>query len=316
MPPALFETVITQEDGVLRGPARRPRQMLSDQDYAGHASIHDDATARQLGFQGGTIEGPTHFSQFAPLACAVWGDGWLAKGCISVHYRAPSFDGEEVIAWLRRPVSGERQAEIWMTKADGTEILRGTASIEPSVTQTALEMRMAQLKPLQDAVILRDVEIGAQVPRVPVRMDPDARMEPLYPFSLSDKLQVITEASPAYAQDDNPWQRRIVPMEMISVLMQRTWDEVQVGVRGPAVGLFADQEIRLLDGPVYVGLPYEVEREVIFLSGSRRTESLWVRTTLYEAGGVKPIAHMLINSAIMKESYAGYEAERQALYGP
>lgn len=311
----LFDTAIAEEAGVLRGPVRHPRQMLAGQDYAGHASIHDDATARGLGFQGGTIEGPTHFSQFAPLACAVWGDEWLATGCISVHYRAPSFDGEGVVAWLRRPGAGEGQAEIWMTKADGTEVLRGTASAGPGAGETALEARLAQLAPLQDAVILRDVRIGAAVPRVAVRMAPDTRMGPLYPFSLADKLRVITEPSPAYSGRGSRWGRPIVPMEMVSVLMQHSWDESLIGVRGPAVGLFADQEIRLLDGPVFVDCAYEVAREVVFLSGSRRTESVWVRTTLYREGDATPVARMLLNCAIMKETYAPYEAERAALYG-
>ena len=30
---------------VLSGPLRRPRQMLHDQEYGGHASIHDDSMA-------------------------------------------------------------------------------------------------------------------------------------------------------------------------------------------------------------------------------------------------------------------------------
>ena len=52
---------------VLSGPPRRPRQMLHDQEYGGHASIHDDSMAEKLGFKAGPIEGPTHFSLFPPL---------------------------------------------------------------------------------------------------------------------------------------------------------------------------------------------------------------------------------------------------------
>lgn len=44
--------------------------MLADQSYDRHSSIHDDATAQQLGFKGGTIEGPTNFSPFAPLSAS------------------------------------------------------------------------------------------------------------------------------------------------------------------------------------------------------------------------------------------------------
>lgn len=62
------------------GPPRRPRQMLVDQVSSGHASIHDDAVAEKLGFRAGPIEGPTHFSQFAPLCAYLWGQTWFERG--------------------------------------------------------------------------------------------------------------------------------------------------------------------------------------------------------------------------------------------
>jgi len=84
-----FETAITDTADALAGPWRQPHQMLNTQVYDSHASIHDDATAQKLGFQGGTIEGPTHFSQFAPLCERLWGKAWFETGCISAHYRNP-----------------------------------------------------------------------------------------------------------------------------------------------------------------------------------------------------------------------------------
>ncbi|WP_174299729.1 hypothetical protein [Caulobacter sp. S45] len=312
---AAFETPVHEVDGVLAGPLRMPRQMLAVQEYDGHASIHDDETARKLGFKGGTIEGPTHFSQFAPLGSAVWGEAWFAHGCLSAHYRNAAFEGEEVRAFLRRPAAGERQAEVWMLRADGTEILGGTASLGPHFAPTALDRRLAELTPLADPVVLADVKVGLTSQRVPVRMDADQHMGALYPFSLAQKLERITEPSPWYSGDASPWGRAIVPMEMISVLMQYTARDGVFPVRGPAVGLFADQEIRLLDGPVFVGEAYEVRREVVAMSGSRRTESLWVRSTLYAAQTDRKVATMLLNLATLKESYAPYAAERAALYG-
>jgi hypothetical protein len=99
------------------------------------------------------------------------------------------------------------------------------------------------------------------------------------------------------------------------VLMQYSSRAATFATRGPAVGLFADQEIRLLAGPVFVSEPYEIEREIVFLSGSRRTESMWVRSTLYAAGSDQKVAVMLLNLAIMKETYARYAEEHTALYG-
>jgi hypothetical protein len=311
-----FDTVITEQEGVLSGPFRSPKQMLAVQAYDGHASIHDDSTAQKLGFKGGTIEGPTHFSQFAPLGYAVWGRLWLMAGCISAHYRAPAFEGEEVKAFLRAPKGESLPAEIWMLRTDGVEILRGTASAGADFPTSALDARLSTLAPLLDPVILADVKVGMRSTREPVRMAMDQHMGALYPFSLAQKLVKITEPSSLYGSSNNDWGRPIVPLEMISVLMQYSSRANAFATRGPAVGLFADQEIRLLDGPVFVDEPYEVEREIVFLSGSRRTESMWIRSTLYPAGTDRKVAMMLLNLATMKETYAPYAEEYAALYRP
>lgn len=308
-----FETAITESAESLTGPWCRPHQMLHAQTYDSHASIHDDATAQKLGFQGGTIEGPTHFSQFAPLCERLWGKTWFETGCISAHYRNPSFEGEEVQAILAKPEPGQKQSAIQMVKRDGTEVLRGTASVGGG-PPTALDQRLTELKPLADPVILRDVKVGMKTARQRVRMDVDQNMGDLYPFSLADKLKVITEPSPWYrAGAENPWGRPVIPMEMLSVLFQYRSKEDRLPMRGPAVGLFADQEIRLARGPLFAGEDYQTEREVVAMSGSRRTESLWVRTTVFASGDM-PVASMLLNLASLKDSYALYAQEHAALY--
>lgn len=80
-----FETAIEQTTSAagaaLAGPWRTPRQMLAAQSYDSHASIHDDATAQKLGFKGGTIEGPTHFSTQAPCV--------RGRAALRAHAAAP-----------------------------------------------------------------------------------------------------------------------------------------------------------------------------------------------------------------------------------
>jgi hypothetical protein len=309
-----FDTIITETSDSLAGPWRRPHQMLNAQVYESHASIHDDATAQKLGFQGGTIEGPTHFSQFAPLCVSLWGDAWFETGCISAHYRNPSFEGEEVQALLAKPEPGQKQSTIQMVKRDGTDVLRGTASVGQDASMTALDRRLNELKPLADPVILHDIKVGMKTERQTVRMAFDQNMGELYPFSLADKLKVITEPSPFYrAGLDNPWGRPIIPIEMLSVLLQYRSRDDRLPIRGPAVGLFADQEIRLLRGPLFVGEDYQTERQVVALTGSRRTESLWLRTMVIAADDL-PVATMLLNLASLKDSYAPYSTEYKQLY--
>src|SRR5260370_2374132 len=157
-----FDTTITETSDSLVGPWRPPHQMLNAQVYDSHASIHDDATAQKLGFQGGTIEGPTHFSQFAPLCESVWGRAWFESGCISAHYRNPSFEGVEAQAILAQPERGQRQRKIQMVKRDGTEVLRGTVSVGQDAPATALHHRLTELNPLPAPLILLDVKSGTK----------------------------------------------------------------------------------------------------------------------------------------------------------
>lgn len=55
----------------LVGPLRLPAQLLHDQSYDGHKSVHDGDAAAKLGLAGAPIEGPTHFSQFEPFGAAL-----------------------------------------------------------------------------------------------------------------------------------------------------------------------------------------------------------------------------------------------------
>jgi len=313
MPMRAFETKLETIGQVLAGPWRAPVNMLLEQTYDNHVSLHDDAMARKLGFKAGPIEGPTHYSQFVPLAEAIWGERFLREGCLSAHYRNMVMEGEEVRAFIERE-PGEDHAKIWASKRDGTEVLKGTASVGAQSPPTALDLRLSELSPLEQPVILRDLRVGQRMKRQKVRMDADQHMGDLYPFSLNQKLAKITEPSPWYAGADNPWGRAIVPWEMVSVLLQYVAREDKLPVKGPAVGLFADQEIRMIEGPLFVGEDYEIEREIVALSGSRRTESYWTRTFVYRPGTSKVIATMLLNQATLKDSYARYAEEHAALY--
>jgi len=308
-----FDVQLESIGQVLAGPWRKPVNMLLEQSYDNHLSLHDDAMAQKLGFKAGPIEGPTHYSQFVPLAEAIWGERFLREGCLSVHYRNMVMEGEEVRAFVERE-PGEDHAKIWATKRDGTEVLKGTASVGPQSPPTALDLRLGELQPLEQPVILHALKVGQRTQRTKVRMEADQHMGDLYPFSLNQKLAKITEPSPWYSGADNPFGRPIVPWEMVSVLLQYVARQDGLKVRGPAVGLFADQEIRMIDGPLFVGEDYEIEREIVALSGSRRTESYWTRTFVYRPGETKVIATMLLNQATLKESYAPYAAEKAQLY--
>jgi hypothetical protein len=306
-----FATEIT-----LTGPFRTPAQMLEAQEIDGHSSVHDAATAASIGLAGAPIEAPTHFSQFDPLAVVAWGPAWFERGCISSHFRTMVVEGEEVQASLRVG-AGDAEAGtavgglIEAHKADGTPVLTGSATVGPDYGTTELEARRAAQGDPGQLFIVDELHVGMCLEDGPESITFGEGNGPSYPFSLAEKLERITEPHPWYTVDgakSSPWGRPVVPMEMISVLSQKSrpaWP-----VRGPALGLFLDLEVRLIQGPVLVDQPYAVHREVVGLSQSRRTESYWTRTTLTDVDNGRVTAEVLLHSGVFKESYAGYPKDR------
>ena len=299
-----FPTEIT-----LTGPIRWPAQMLAAQEYSGHASIHDADTADQLGLAGAPIEAPTHFSQFDPLAVLVWGENWFEHGCISGHFTTMVVEGEGVEATLALDDAGV--GHITAKKTDGAVVMTGTATIGPDHPETELEARRARQRPPAELFIIDQMEIGMRRSSGNVTVDHATNNGQLYPFSLDEKLARITEPHEWYTAEGgarSPWGRAVLPMEMLSVLAHK----VGVGwpIRSPALGLFLDLEVRLLDGPVFVGQHYAVDSEIVGLGESRRTESYWTRTTLTDVDTDIVVAEVLLHSGMFKESYPGYPADR------
>lgn len=299
----------------IAGALRKPLQMLAAQSYGGHLSIHDDKMAENLGFRAGPIEGPTHFSQFAPLLHHIFGKAFFERGCISAHYQNMVVEGEEVRAFAALPQHSEHKTRIWAEKRDGTPVLTGTASLGPDHGDTEIAGRIAGLRAPEQLVILRDLKAGQKgAVREKVVMAPDQNMGASYPFSLNEKLAKITEPSPWYSSaEGSPWGKPVIPFEMISVLLEYTAGQAGFHARGPAIGLFAGQEIKLIKGPLFAGHPYELEREIVALSESKRTESNWVRTRAYDGETGDLVAEMILNSATLKNSYARYDEEAKAL---
>jgi hypothetical protein len=302
----------------LCGELRKPRQMLAHQEYGGHVSIHDDAMASKLGFSGAPIEGPTHFSQFDPLLYETFGNAWFERGCISAHYQNMVVEGEAVRAFVKRGPSGSTRVVITAEKSDGTPVLVGTASVGPDYGVTEVSDRMAKLRPSGQLVILSELKVGQRgtANGETVSLGFDEPKGNLYPFSLNDKLKMITEPSPWYTREGgpaSPWGKAIIPIEMISVLTQYTSHDAGFKTRGPAVGLFAALEIKLMSGPLFVGERYLLEREIVALSQSKRTESNWIKTSVFDAATRELKAEVILNSATMKDSYARYAEDAKAL---
>ena len=302
----------------ISGDFLKPKQLLHDQKYDGHKSLHDEDMAEGLGFSGAPIEGCTHLSQFVPLLKKIFKDEWFISGCISVHYKNMVFEGERVKAFVKLPKKDSKITDIWMEKEDGTYVLSGTAGIGPKHETSALDSLMSKLDKPEKLVILSDIKEGLKSnKRVKVKMGFDQHMGDLYPFTLNEKLAVITELDEWYTEENgnkSPWRKPIIPIEMISVLTNFSGNPSNFSVKGPVIGLFANQEIKLFNGPLFVDEEYQIEKEIIALSQSKRVETYWCMTSVYDKENIL-VAECLLNQAFLKDSYKNYEQELKDISG-
>ena len=173
---------------------------------------------------GAPIEGPTHFSQFDPLAYLLWGQEWFERGCISSHFQTMVVEGEQVQASITRQGGKDRPNRSpqsrWNSRIGGDGIRRPAAS--PNRTgRPAGRPRATRVSCLSSTSSKWACEpIVSCWPWSTSESNGAA-----YPFSLADKLRRITEPHPWYTPEgarSSPWGRQVVPMEMISVLAYKS----------------------------------------------------------------------------------------------
>jgi len=296
-----FSGAIQREGDLIQGDWRAPRQMLHDQTYDGHASVHDDTMAEGLGLPGAPIEGPTHFSQLDPLAHELFGDEWFATGCVSSHFENMVIEGERVKASARQ--TGAHTAEAWAEKENGDRVLTASLTIKGANTLLADRLAATQAKAPGDLFIIDRLEIGMVTGPDDATLTMADRNGDLYPFSLEEKLSRITEPCEWYSDgESSPWGHPVVPSEMLSVMGHRGGSHLPV--RGPSVGLFVDLEV-LRYQPVLVGSTYSVTHEVVSIGQSKRVESYWTRSSIVNEHGAA-IADVLLHQGVFKASYADY----------
>jgi hypothetical protein len=278
----------------LIGPWRSPRQLLSFQRVHHAPSIHGDEAAAELGFRRGLIEGPTHFSQFAPLLHKAWGNEWFEKGIVSARYKAPVYDGDEVQATLTL-WPGATSADLSLHNREGIELLRGTASIDHASISSRLT---DEYKRTPASGARSGPYIGMTSPRRRVELSFEDYLGELYPFTLRQKLSAITEPSPWYTENqgkESPWGRPIVPLEMISVMLRYNSGNFPFPVDYPLVQMFGEQKIFLKSGPLFVNEPYEIQHRVVASKHSRRFDSVWIVTDVFSLKTHFIVAQMALN---------------------
>ncbi len=110
-------------------------------DPAADNQIHDDEVAQRFGFSGALVPGVELFAYLTSPLVAAWGEPWLRGGAVEVRFRAPVYDGEEVLV----TVDGDA---LTLSGPDGTT--RATGSVRPPAQPAAVAPDRYPVRPLPE----------------------------------------------------------------------------------------------------------------------------------------------------------------------
>lgn len=249
--------------------------------------IHDDDTATELGFSGGTVAGSIHMEQFLPLVLEAFGDDWWRSGVLSMYFMQATIDRQPVRAHLTPGENG--QARVWMETEAGETVMEGSANLAACAAPTALAQRLAALRPVGELRILAACETGQQAEAV-------GRVGRAF---VDNQLAVITESHPYFVEPDASG-CRVLPYTQVVRAFDPAEQKVAASAVQPFVGLYGGIEIGYVNGPVREETDYRATCEVVGLADSPKTEILWRESRLYQ--GDQVIARMLKMDRLMKNS--------------
>jgi len=291
-------------DGKVFGGWRAPENVYK----SSITSIHDDSVAQKVGMRGGTIQGTIHLSMFAPLAHKIFGIRWFEKGTVSMYYTFATIDKEEVRAIVELPpdtteemlpiATKDVQVKAWAELKNGQQIMTGTVSIgspkEPSYLH-ATELKNS--KP-EDLRILARLKVGDELSSKEILLTQEDANRGLY--RITDQLEFYK------GKDKSPWRNAIFyPTAMYEAMAlgseRRDTEDFK------AVPFFGATELRNINGPALIGVPYIAKGKYICIGASRKTEYVWFDSTLEEKETGKIIASMRHLDRFMKAGSPLYE---------
>ena len=268
-------------------------------------------------------------SQFTPLCLDVFGAAWFQRGSLSVHFLRMVSHLMPIQAHIRRPEPGQTQVDCWITFEDGELVLQGTASCGerraedgPSMVEQRLAKVVAPPNP-QHLRILRGMVAGDVTTPEPIEVcvrDLDMDLRELghgtFPYPMREKLKIITEPHPWFegeeADEPRPWddRRPILPPESAHSILYPQGRSAN-HEHNDALGLLGGCELRMIDGPVFVGQKYLLDCSILAVGETPRTEFYWTRSVLRDPSreGAPVVAEMDLQSMSMKNSSELYADE-------
>jgi len=263
-------------------------------------SIHDDATATELGFRAGTVAGDIHLEQFGGILTSAFGQQWFESGSLSMYFMHATADAEPVEATLdigdaTTPLR-DTQIAARMQTPEGVTVAEGTASVGTSSAPTALYSRDRRAVDASTLRMLRHASPGRPLETI-------TRQAPGRDQQLRQSRGIMTAPLDWYI-DSSPWGGPICsPLTMCRVLVAGMTDSIEKEC-GDFVGLYGAIEIRNHKGPLFLDTNYTVTGRVLDVADTPKTEVLWFTTEARHEGepDSEPIASLTMMTRLLKNS--------------
>ena len=224
-------------------------------------SIHDDARARELGFRGGFVPGPTVAEAVVPAILARFGKRWFEGGWYDLKFIAPVYVNDEVRE-VATPGRHDETIDVELRTRDGRLTCGGRAGLGTEVPwHPELDGQRGG-----DAAF-PDLELGTEG---------DEREFAVEAGDFATELAGAGSDSPWF-RESSPWGGPIVPT--IGLFWQcRRLQGLPIGRGVKPPGINADFQI-VMERPVLVGQPYRVKTRLADKGVSRRC---WFRSVEFE----------------------------------
>lgn len=276
---------------LIKGPVWAARNLSRN---AGAGSVHNDATATDLGFRGGPVRADNHMNQFVPVILEIFGPGWFEQGHLSLDFKSATLELEGVQVHANQLESGARQINAWMEREDGTLVCKGTAGTG-DLSKTELRTKEVRQKDPKTLRICKNLTVGMDLGTYEIQLSSEDQFERYDSGLISDPIT-------SYREPDIFDGIIACPSTYLELL----WRAPTVEGLGPHlpedfVGLFGAMEICNVNGPLFLDRTYTVKSELIAVGETPKTEFVWHDAQAFDESG-KEIASLRMMQRILKAS--------------
>lgn len=245
---------------IIEGSFARP----TNRTYQERGTIHDDDTARGLGFRGGTVAASTHLDVFPRVLIAAYGERWFEDGCLSLYFRQATTDEEPVRACLT--VDDGSPAVATLLMSDGTVVAEGTASVGTPAQPSALGARDLRHEPGGLRILAR-VQKGDEIPAAFAHCNSKGQSQRVHDGLIAAPIE--------WYHGPSPWGRSVVaPSGVMEMFTQVAAGYISEHA-GESVGLWGAMELRYHEGPMVCDTEYRIAGSVVAVGQTPKTETLW-----------------------------------------